>query len=69
MAARTIKNAKGEDTTLSSPDLSDADLMVAEILLEMAAEQGSAQIEFDEEELARRVRAKGYDPMTGQRSQ
>jgi hypothetical protein len=63
-----IKTKEGGELTLSSPDLSEADLAVAEVLLEMAAEQGSAEISFDEEELARRLRAKGYDPMTGQRS-
>lgn len=68
MAERTIKNRQGEDMTISSPDLSDMDLAVAEILLEMTAEQGSNQIEFAEEEIARRLRAKGYDPETGQRS-
>lgn len=68
MAERKIKNSQGEDITISSPDLSNADLAVAEVLLEMAAEQGSAQITFDEEELARRLRAKGYDPATGQRT-
>lgn len=68
MAERRIKNSRGKEIILSSPDLSDADLAVAEVLLEMTAEQGSAQITFDEEELARRVRAKGYDPATGQRS-
>jgi hypothetical protein len=69
MAERRIKNSQGEDITISSPDLSEADLAVAEVLLEMAAEQGSAQIAFNEEELARRLRAKGYDPATGHRSQ
>jgi hypothetical protein len=69
MAERRIKNSRGEDITISSPDLSEADLAVAEVLLEMAAEQGSAQIAFNEEELARRLRAKGYDPATGYRSQ
>ncbi len=68
MAERTIKNRQDEDMTISSPDLSDMDLAVAEILLEMTAEQGSNQIEFAEEEIARRLRAKGYDPETGQRS-
>lgn len=69
MAERTIKTRQGGDLTISSPDLSEADLAVAEILLEMSAEQGSAQIAFNEEELARRLRAKGYDPATGYRSQ
>ena len=67
MAKRIIKNRQGEDITISSPDLTDADLAVAEILLEMTAEQGSSRISVDEEELARRLRAKGYDPDTGER--
>jgi len=68
MAERIIKTKQGGELTISSPDLSEADLAVAEVLLEMAAEQGSAQIQFDEEELAHRLRAKGYDPATGARS-
>jgi hypothetical protein len=68
MAKRIIKNKQGKELTISSPDLSEAELAVAEVLLEMAAEQGSAQITFDEEELARRLRAKGYDPATGAQS-
>jgi hypothetical protein len=68
MAERIMKTKQGKELTISSPDLSEADLAVAEVLLEMAAEQGSAQITFDEEELARRLRAKGYDPATGARS-
>jgi len=54
--------------TISSPDLSDMDLAIAEILLELTAEQGSARISVSEEELARRLRAKGYDPDTGERA-
>lgn len=44
-----------------------AELAIAEILLEMTAKQGSSRIAVDEEKLARRLRAKGYDPDTGKR--
>ena len=67
MATRTIKNRQGEDMTISSPDLTEADLAVAEILLEMTAEQGAARIVVDKAELAHRLRAKGFDPDTGER--
>ena len=67
MAERIMKTKQGKELTISSPDLSEADLAVAEVLLEMAAEQGAAQITCDAEELARRLRAKGYDPATGAR--
>ena len=68
MAERIIKTKQGRELTISSRDLSEAELAVAEVLLEMAAEQGAAQITCDEDELARRLRAKGYDPATGARS-
>jgi hypothetical protein len=68
MAERIMKTKQGGELTISSPDLSEADLAVAEVLWEMAAEQGATQITCDEEELARRLRAKGYDPATGARS-
>jgi hypothetical protein len=65
MATRTIKTPRGVDLTLSSQELSAHDLVVAEILLEMAAEQGSATVRFSADELARRLIKKGYDPATG----
>jgi hypothetical protein len=68
MAERIFKNQSGEEITISSPDLSEADLVVAEILLEMAAEQKSGEVSFPKEELARRLVAKGYDPYTGNRT-
>ena len=67
MANRTIKAPNGDEITLSSNELSAEDLVVAEILLEMATEQGSTKIRFSEDELARRLIKKGYDPSTGQR--
>jgi hypothetical protein len=65
MATRTIKMPNGTELTLSSNELEAGDLVVAEILLEMAAEQGSPTLRFDLDELARRLIAKGYDPATG----
>ena len=64
MAKRTIKNPQGEEITLSSNELSDADLVLAEVLLEIAAETGSNAIDVSIDELARRITAKGYDPET-----
>jgi asparagine synthetase A len=51
---------------ISSDDLTNGDLVIAEILLEMAVEQGSTEIRVGMDELGRRVRAKGYDPNTGE---
>jgi hypothetical protein len=54
---------------MSSDDLSHADLVLAEVLLEMSAARGSLTISMDDDtmdEIARRVRAKGYDPSTGE---
>ncbi len=66
MAIRTFRTPNGNEITLSSDELSAGDLAVAEILLEMAAEQGSATIQVSEDELARRLVKKGYDPGSGQ---
>lgn len=65
MATRTIKTPNGTELTLSSKELEPGDLALAEVLLELAAEQGSAQVTVSEDELARRLVAKGYDPRTG----
>lgn len=65
MATRTIKTPNGTELTLSSEELEPSDLALAEVLLELAAEQGSAQVTVSEDELARRLVAKGYDPHTG----
>jgi hypothetical protein len=67
MATRTIKAPNGADITLSSDGLRDEDLAIAEILLEMAAEQGSATVRFSEEEIASRLLKKGFDLRTGRR--
>ena len=63
MATRTIKTPNGTELTLSSEELEPSDLALAEVLLELAAEQGSASV--SEDELARRLAAKGYNPRTG----
>lgn len=65
MASRRIKAPNGNEITLSSDELSAEDLLVAEVLLEIAADQGSATIRVSEDELARRLIRKGYDPNTG----
>ena len=64
-ASRTIRTPDGREIVISSDDATNADLVIAEILLEMSVEQGSTNIVVDIDELARRVRAKGYDPSTG----
>mgnify|MGYP001427131986 FL=1 len=65
MATRTIKIPNGAELTLSSKELEPGDLALAEVLLELAAEQGSARVTVSEDELALRLVAKGYDPHTG----
>jgi len=65
-ASRTIRTPDGREIVMSSDDLTNGDLVIAEILLEMSVEQGSTEIRVDMDELARRVRAKGYDPSTGE---
>lgn len=65
MANKTIKMPNGTEITLSSEALSQADLVVAEVLLELAAEQGNPAVETTLDEIARRIAAKGYDPATG----
>ena len=65
MATRTLKTPDGTELTLSSKELEPGDLALAEVLLELAAEQGSASVTAGEDELVRRLVAKGYDPRTG----
>jgi len=65
MATRTIKTPHGTELILSSKELEPGDLALAEVLLEIAAEQGSEKVTVSEDELARRLVAKGYDPHTG----
>ena len=67
MATRTLKTPNGTELILSSEELEPSDLALAEVLLELAAEQGSAEVTVSEDELARRMVAKGYDPHTGRR--
>ena len=65
-ASRTIRTPDGREIVISSDDLTNGDLVIAEILLEMAVEQGSTEIRVGMDELGCRVRAKGYDPNTGE---
>jgi hypothetical protein len=54
--------------TLSSPELSEADLALAEVLMDLVREGRAApdgQVRVSYEELAQRLRAKGIDPDTG----
>jgi hypothetical protein len=69
MSTRTIRTPDGGELVMSSDDLSHADLVLAEVLLEMSAARGSLTISMDDDtmdEIASRVRAKGYDPSTGE---
>lgn len=60
MPSRTIKTPSGEEITISSDELEPEDLAVAEVLIEMAAEQGTSSVEVDFDEAIRRLAAKGY---------
>ena len=51
--------------TIKSDELTDANLALAEVLLEMAAERGSPTLELEErdfDEVLRRLARKGYTP-------
>lgn len=63
---RKIKRSDGSELILSSDDLSAGDLALAEILLEISKEQGHETISVNDDELARRLVKKGYDPATDQ---
>ena len=65
MATRTFKTPNGAELTLSSDELEPSDLALAQVLLELAVEQGRAEVTVSEDELARRLVAKGYNPHTG----
>lgn len=60
MTQRTIQLPNGKIIHLSSDELSPATLALAEILVELAVEQGSPTIIVSEEEIMARLRAKGY---------
>lgn len=62
MASRIIKTPSGATITLSAEALSQADLALAEVLLEMALEQGAITVEASSDEILRRLAAKGYKP-------
>jgi hypothetical protein len=62
MASRTIKTSSGATITLSSEELSQADLALAEVLLEITVEQDSTTVEASSDEIIRRLAAKGYRP-------
>ena len=65
MAIRTFRIPNSAELTLSSDELEPSDLALAQVLLELAAAQGRVEVTVSEEELARRLIAKGYDPRTG----
>ncbi len=51
--------------TIKSDELTEANLALAEVLLEMAAERGSPTLELEErefDEVLRRLARKGYTP-------
>lgn len=58
----TLNGVKG---TISGPGLENTDLVVLEIMHEMCIEQGTNRIKFTEQEMAKRLIQKGYDPETG----
>lgn len=66
-AKRTLHTPDGRKITIASGELSESELAVAEVLLELSLEQGSIDVSVHEDELARRVRLKGFDPNTGKR--
>ena len=66
MATRTFKTPHGTQLTLSSDELEPDELALAEVLLELAAEQGRAESTVSEAELVRRLVAKSYSLHTGQ---
>ncbi len=66
-AERTIQTPDGRKITISSEELSESALALAEVLLELSTEQGSLEVSVHEDELARRLRRKGFDPDTGER--
>jgi hypothetical protein len=55
MATRTFKIPNGAELTLSSDELEPSDLTLAQVLLELAVEQGRVEVTVSEEELARRL--------------
>jgi hypothetical protein len=59
--SRTIRTPDGREMVISSDDIDDFGLLLAEIMIEVAAEQGSEYAKVSEDEIARRVRAKGYN--------
>lgn len=64
-ARRTIRCKDGSMMTIGGEGVTEADLALAEVLLEMAAERGSNQLELDEsdfDEILRRLAGKGYTP-------
>ena len=68
-ASRTIRTPDGREMVISSDDLPNISLVVAEVLLELCAETGNTEITMDDatlDEIARRIRVKGYDLSTGE---
>lgn len=63
--SRKIRTPDGREITLSSDDLEQKHLVLAEVILEMCAARGSDGFTTDDfDEIARRLLAKGYDPGT-----
>ncbi len=65
MPERTIRCRDGSTMTIKSDELTEANLALAEVLLEMAAERGSPTLELEErdfDEVLRRLARKGYTP-------
>ncbi len=65
MAKRTIRCMDGSAMTIQSDELSEADLAVAEILLELSVARGSCRLQLDEsdgDEIVRRLALKGHRP-------
>ena len=64
-ARRTIRCKDGSMMTIGGEGATEADLALAEVLLEMAAERGTPRLELDEsdfDEILRRLASKGYTP-------
>lgn len=65
---RTI--ADGVDLVVTGPDVEPTDAVMAEVIIEMAAEAGGKiRIDLNDhaalDEISRRLRAKGVDPTSG----
>ncbi len=67
MTTFKIKTPNGEALEVSGNDMTPSAAILAEILLEICAEQGGIdEIKVDEDEIAGRMIAKGWSPYTGE---